>query len=205
MIDLTLYTNPMSRGQMARWALEETGQPYEDKIIQYGDDMKSSDYRLINPMMKVPAVKHGNKVITEVAAICAYLADAFPEAGLAPDTQDRADYYRWLFFAAGPIESAITNKAMGWTPDVEQERMAGYGNYNRVLDVLSEKLQKDDYVCGDRFTIADVYVGSHVTWGLQFGSMEERPGFKEYSARVTDREPYRKAKAKDTALMPKQS
>ena len=108
MTDLTFYTNPMSRGQTVRWMLEEFGEPYETEILQYGTTMKPEPYLSINPMGKVPAVRHGGKVVTEVAAICAYLADAFPAAGLAPPVADRADYYRFLFFAAGPLEQAFS-------------------------------------------------------------------------------------------------
>ncbi|HRE36661.1 MAG TPA: glutathione S-transferase, partial [Sphingopyxis terrae] len=106
--DLIFYTNPMSRGQIVRWMLEEVGAPYQTQILGYDDSMKGADYLAINPMGKVPAIVHRGKVVTECAAICAYLADAFPDAGLAPPLEARADYYRWLFFAAGPLETAVT-------------------------------------------------------------------------------------------------
>src|SRR5580692_11521424 len=112
--DLTFYTNPMSRGRIARWMLEEVDTPYRTEILDFGPGMRGPDYRSINPMSKVPALRHGDVVVTECAAICAYLADAFPQAGLAPPAGDRmrAPYYRWLFFAAGPVEAAATNKAL---------------------------------------------------------------------------------------------
>ena len=114
MAELTFYTNPMSRGQTIRWMLEEVGEPYDTEILDYGTTMKAEPYLAINPMGKVPAIRHDGKVVTEVAAICCYLADAFPAAGLAPDPADRADYYRWMFFTSGPVEAAFTAKAMGW-------------------------------------------------------------------------------------------
>src|SRR6056297_852735 len=111
---LVLYTNPMSRGRISRWMLEEVGEPYETEIVFYGDAMQSAGYRAINPMAKVPALKHGDTVVTEAAAICAYLADVFPAAGLAPPADKRGAYYRWLFFGAGPLEAAVTNRALGF-------------------------------------------------------------------------------------------
>ena len=126
--DLVFYTNPMSRGRIVRWMLEEVGQPYRTEILDYENGMKGPAYLAVNPMGKVPAIKHGDTVVTEGAAICAYLADAFPEAGLAPALAKRGDYYRWLFFAAGPIEAAVTAKSLGFEPKPEQRRMAGFGS-----------------------------------------------------------------------------
>src|SRR5206468_11519289 len=137
MADLTLYTNPQSRGRIVRWMLEEVGADYDTEIVRY-DEMKSDRYLAINPMGKVPAIKHGGHVITEGAAICAYLADVFPQAALGPPADEKADYYRWLFYAAGPVEAAVSNQAMGWTPTPERERMFGYGNFGRVVAVLDE-------------------------------------------------------------------
>jgi glutathione S-transferase len=113
MADLTLYTNPMSRGRIARWMVEEVGQPYDTVLLEYGGSMKGADYLAINPMGKVPAIRHGETIVTEGAAICAYLADAFPEAGLAPPPAERGAYYRWLFFGAGPLEQAVNAQALG--------------------------------------------------------------------------------------------
>lgn len=202
---LTFYTNPMSRGQIVRWMLEEVGAPYEQILLEYGTTMKDADYLAVNPMGKVPAIKHGDKVITECAAICAYLSDVFPEAGLAPESDsERADYYRWMFFGAGPVESAITLNALNWSPDEEQERMVGFGNYGRVVDVLEGLFSANDYVCGDRFTAADVYVGAQVDWGLTFGTLEQRDAFDAYAARLRTRDAYQRAKAIDAGLMPEQ-
>src|SRR3954469_19092266 len=149
MADLTFYTNPQSRGRIVRWMLEEVGQPYDTEIVGY-DRMKGSDYLAVNPMGKVPAIKHRGKVVTECAAICAYLADVFPQAGLAPRDEEKADYYRWLFYAAGPVEQAFTNRAAGWEVPEDKQRMFGYGTTDRVVGVIDEMLSRQDYVCGDR-------------------------------------------------------
>lgn len=201
---LTFYTNPMSRGQIIRWMLEETGAPYEQVLLDYGTTMKGDEYLAINPMGKVPAIRHGDAVVTEAAAICAYLAEAFTEAGLAPNDDERADYYRWLFFAAGPVEQAITNRNFGLSPSEDQERMAGYGNYDKAVAALEGAVTGRDYICGDRFTAADVYVGSTVDWGLLFGTLPSLPAFEAYAGRLRERDAYKRAKEIDAALMPEQ-
>lgn len=196
MADLTFYTNPQSRGRIVRWMLEEVGEPYETEIIAY-DQMKSAGYLAINPMGKVPAIRHRGHVVTECAAICAYLADVFPGAGLAPREDEKADYYRWFFYAAGPVEAAISNKAMGWEPTPERERMFGYGNFDKVVAVLDELFSLRDYVCGERFTAADVYVGSHIMFAMQFGMLPERESFSRYRERLTGREAWKRGTARD--------
>jgi glutathione S-transferase len=198
---IDFYTNPMSRGQIARWALHEAGAEYDQHLLDYGTTMKAPEYLAINPMGKVPAIVHEGKVVTECAAICAYLADAYPAAGLQPTADERADYYRWMFFAAGPVESAITNRYMKWEPTEEQERMAGYGNYEKAVAALEGALTGKDYVCGNRFTAADIYVGSQVDWGLQFGSLPTNATFEAYAGRVRERDAYKAAKAIDGALI----
>lgn len=195
------YTNPMSRGQIVRWMLEEAGAPYEAHILDYQADMKSPDYLAINPMGKVPAIVHRGKVVTECAAICAYLAEAFPAAGLAPTEDERADYYRWLFFAAGPVEAAVTNRAAGFAIEPERERMVGYGNYETAMAALESAVTERDFICGARFTAADVYVGSQIDWGLQFGTIPDRPAFAAYAERLRQRPAYRRAKEIDNALI----
>ncbi|MEL6258533.1 MAG: glutathione S-transferase family protein [Pseudomonadota bacterium] len=199
---LHFYTNPMSRGGIVRWMLEEVVQPYETHVVAYGPEMKSDAYLAINPMGKVPALVHGDRVVTECAAICAYLADAFPQAGLAPPLEDRAAYYRWLFFAAGPVEAAVTAKSLGWEPTEEQQRMAGFGNFAAVMDMLDYAVSAGDYLAGNRFTAADLYLGAHIGWGLQFGTVEARDSFKAYWARLSDRPAYQRAVEIDKALMP---
>lgn len=204
MAALTFYTNPMSRGQIARWMLEEVGQPYDQVVLDYGTTMKAPEYLAINPMGKVPAIKHGDVVVTEGAAICAYLADAFPEAGLAPDNAHRGDYYRWLFFAAGPVEQAVTNRALGFELPADKGRMAGYGSFEAVMDGMEAAVKGRKYIAGDRFSAADVYFGSQIGWGLAFGSIEKRPAFEDYWAGLAERPAYLRGKDIDNALMPKQ-
>ena len=199
---LIFYTNPMSRGQIVRWMLEEVGAPYETRVLDYGTTMKDADYLAINPMGKVPAITHNGQAITECAAICAYLADTFPDAGLAPRGEETAPYYRWLFFAAGPIEQAVITKAMGWdTSDPSKSVMLGFGDLERPLDVLDAHFATHDYVCGNRFTAADVYVGSQVLWGLDFGTITSRPNLARYAERLRPREAYQRGKAIDGALI----
>ncbi len=200
--ELVFYTNPMSRGRIVRWMLEEVGAPYRTEILDYGTTMKAPDYLAINPMGKVPAVRHGDTVVTECAAICAYLADAFPEAGLAPPPERRGAYYRWLFFAAGPLEAAVTNQALGVEVPPEREAMAGYGNLARVVDTLEHAVSGDGFIAGERFSAADVYVGSQIGWGMEFGTIERRPAFEKYWARLEPREARRRAAAMDDAASP---
>ncbi len=201
--DLIFYTNPMSRGQIARWMLEEVGAPYETRILDYGTTMKDAGYLAVNPMGKVPAIVHDGKVVTECAAICAYLADAFPGASLAPDVADRADYYRWLFFTSGPVEQAITAKHFGVEPDEDQQRMAGFGSLPAALDALEIAVTDKAFVAGERFSAADVYVGSQIDWGMQFGTIAARPAFEAYVAPLRERAGYKRAKDIDNGLIAK--
>ncbi|MFC6633841.1 glutathione S-transferase family protein [Microbulbifer taiwanensis] len=202
-VDLIFYTNPQSRGRIVRWMLEEVGVPYKTEVLEYGTTMKAPEYLAINPMGKVPAIVHGGRVITEGAAICAYLADVFPEAGLSPKTaEEKANYYRWLFFAAGPLESALSNKAVfKEKPEADKEMTLGYGNYRNTLDALSIAVKANPYIAGDRFTAADVYVGSHIGWGMQFGTLEKRDEFVDYFARLQDRAACVRAAELDDALV----
>lgn len=202
--ELVLYTNPMSRGRIARWMLEETGADYRTEVLDYATTMKGDAYLAINPMGKVPAIVHNGHVVTECAAICAYLAEAFPEADLAPTADERADYYRWLFFAAGPLEQAVTNNYAKFEPSAEQGRMFGYGSYDQAVDTIERAVLAHPYIAGDRFTAADVYVGAAVGWGVQFGTLPKRDAFTDYFARLSSRDAYRRATAKDDALMPAQ-
>ena len=201
MSKIDFYTNPMSRGQIARWALHEAGADYEQHLLNYEGAMKSPEYLAINPMGKVPAIVHDGNIVTECAAICAYLAEAFPDAGLLPAPNERADYFRWMFFAAGPIEAAVTNHSMGFDPAPEKEMMFGYGNYDRVVGVLETALADRDYICGSRFTAADIYVGSQADWGVQFGSIPSTPAIVAYAERLRQRPAYQAAKAIDGALI----
>jgi glutathione S-transferase len=204
--ELILYTNPMSRGRIARWMLEEIGQPYKTEVLDYATTMKAPAYLAINPMGKVPALRHGDVVVTETAAICAYLADAFPQAGLAPPPGHRlrAPYYRWLFFTAGPVEAAVSNKALGFVVPPERERMIGYGNIAQVMNVLEAAVSRNNYLVGDNFTAADLYVGSQIGYGLMFGTIEKRPAFEHYWHRISARPACLRAKGLDDALMAQQ-
>ena len=201
---IVFYTNPMSRGRIVRWMLEEVGEPYETTLLEYGTSMKAADYLAVNPMGKVPAIKHGDMVVTEGAAICAYLADAFPDKGLAPPpgSKLRGPYYRWLFFAAGPVESVVTGKALGTLAPKDKSMMAGYGTYEDTMAALEQAVQNGHFICGEKFTAADVYVGSQIGWGMMFGSIEKRPVFEEYFGRLASRPAAIRAREIDDALMP---
>ena len=207
MTDLTFYTHPQSRGRMIRWMLEEVGADYETVVLGYRESMKGPDFLAINPMGKVPTIKHGETVVTEAAAICAYLADAFPDAGLAPPpgSRLRGTYYRWLFFAAGPVEAAVTNKALKVEVSDEQQAFVGYGSFEAAIDNLENALKPGPYICGDQFTAADLYVGSQIGFGMMFGSIDKRPAFADYFERISSRPAAVRARELDDALMPDQS
>ena len=199
---LTLYTNPMSRGRIARWMLEELGQPYTAVILDYGTTMKAPDYLAINPMGKVPTLVHGDRVITEAAAICTYLAEAFPDAGLMPD--DHASFFRWMFFGAGPLEQAVVNTSFGWVPGTPQdEGRTGYGGLNRVVETLTGHLSTHPFMVGNQFSAADVYVGSQIGWGLQFGTIPANDTLAAYWSRIKTRPALVRAAAIDDALLKK--
>lgn len=199
---ITLYTNPMSRGKIIRWMLEELGLDYKTKIIDYAKDMKSAEYLAINPMGKVPALQHGTTIITETPAICAYLAETFKEKGLAPNNDaERGAFYRWLFFAAGPLEQAIGLKMLGAEITPEKERSLGCGNPQTTLDVLAQAVSNSSYICGEHFTAADVYIGSHIGFGIQFGAFEVCPELVSYWERINQRPAKLKAEAIDNALI----
>ena len=204
--ELVFYTNPRSRGRIVRWMLEEIGQPYRTEVLDYGTTMKAPAYLAINPMGKVPALRHGDMVVTEAAAICAYLADAFPQAGLAPPPGDRlrGPYYRWLFFAAGPVEAAVSNKAFGFVVPPEREGTIGYGSFERVMNTLEQAVSGGNYLVGDKFTAADVYAGSQIGFGLMFKTFEPRPAFQHYWQRISARPAYARARELDEALIAKQ-
>ncbi|MCB1333609.1 MAG: glutathione S-transferase family protein [Roseivivax sp.] len=206
MSEIVFYTNPMSRGRIVRWMLEELGQPYQTHVMGYGPEMKSERYLRLNPMGKVPTVVHDGAVVTECAAICAYLADAFPQAGLAPEpgSKARADYYRWMFFAAGPVETAVVVKSFGFEIPSEPQAMgrAGWGSFDLMVNGLASLFADGrSYVTGDTFSAADVYVGSQIAWGLRFGTLPERPGFADYAARLGARPAAVRAREIDDALV----
>ncbi len=199
--ELVFFTNPRSRGRIVRWMLEEVGAPYRAEYLDYGSSMKVPDYLAINPMGKVPAIRHGERIVTEVAAICAYLADAFPQSRLAPELGDRAGYYRWLFFAAGPLEAAIVNRSLGFDAPPESEPRLGYGNFASTMDTMEWAVSQTGYIAGTAFTAADIVAGSQIGFGLQFGTIDKRPAFETYWSRISDREAYRRASEIDNAAI----
>ena len=201
MAELIFYTNPQSRGRIVRWMLEECGADYRTVVVPYGPEMKAAPYISINPMGKVPALVYAGKAVTETAAIIVFLAELFPAKELAPPPAQRQDYYRWLFFAAGPLEAAVTNKSLGFELPPEKGRMAGYGSFDLVVETLAKKVGGSTYLAGDKFTAADLYVGSHIGYGLQFGTLPQRAEFLEYFARISARPARTRADALDNALL----
>ncbi|MCE3289845.1 MAG: glutathione S-transferase [Caulobacter sp.] len=205
MSNLVFYTNPMSRGRIIRWMLEEVGQPYEARVLRWETgEAKAADYLAINPMGKVPAIVHDGVVVTECAAICAYLADAFPQAGLAPPAHSRlrGPYYRWLFFGAGPIEQAVGAKAVNLEPTPEQRLSLGFGCLEDVLNAVEGAVKDGPYLVGDSFTAADLYLASHLSWGMTFGTIEKRQAFETYVERHLRRPAALRADEIDNALLP---
>lgn len=198
--ELVFYTNPQSRGAIVHWMLEEVGCPYRVEVLEYGTTMKSPHYLAVNPMGKVPAIRHGEQVVTEAAAICAYLADAFPEAGLAPAPEQRGDYYRWLFFAAACAEPAMSNHAVGWDPVPEMQPRFGYGSFARTFDTLAGWLEGRRYIAGNRFTAADVYVASLLNFGMTFQIVPRHPAFEAYVGPLLQRPARLRAEEKGQRL-----
>lgn len=200
MSPLTLYTHPMSRGRVARWMLEETGLPYETVLLEYGTTMKAPEYLTINPMGKVPALKHGDTVITEQAAICLHLADLVPEKRLAPPvgSTERGSYYRWISFLS-PLEQLMTTKASG--SDMPRPEMAGFGTEADLLNTLEAALKDCEYLAGDHFSAADLMVSAYVEWYLQFKLLEARPAFVQFTEHHKSRSARKRADAIDDALL----
>ena len=198
---LTLYTHPRSRGRIARWMLEEIGEPYDTVVVPYGPPMKAPEYLALNPMGKVPTLVHGDTVITETPAILAYLADAFPEAGLAPPPAERGAYYRWLFFAAGPMEAAVTDQALGLQVAPEKQGFVGYGNAQLTEDTLAQALAGRTFIAGSRFSAADLYLCAKLDFALAFGNLPKRPEFLAYCAAHAQRPAKRRAAALDDAAV----
>ena len=194
---ITFYHNPQSRGRIVHWMLEEANAPYEVKVVDFEQkEHKSPEYLAINPMGKIPAIVHRGTVVTECAAICAYLADAFPAAGLAPALDDpkRGSYLRWLFFGAGCVEPAIIDHMFSRPPPSRPAAM-GYGNYADTLSTLEKALTPGPFVLGEVFSAADVYLGSAIGWGLSMKAIEPRPVFGTYLARIGQRPAYQRAMA----------
>jgi len=183
--EIVFYTAPMSRGRVVRWLLEELGEPYDAVLLDVGN--LPADYRRLNPIGKVPAIVHRGRVVSETPAICVYLAEAFPKAGLGPTLEERADFYRWTFFASGPLENAIVNQALGFEVPAERQATVGYGTHARAVDALEHAVSAHEYIAGDRFTAADVYVASQIGWGMGSGGLPRRPAFEAYAGRTLGR------------------
>jgi glutathione S-transferase len=200
---LTLYHAAPSRSSIAHWMLEEVGEPYDLHVLDLKTgENREAKYLAINPMGKVPALKHGDAVVTEAAAICCYLADAFPQAGLAVPVGDprRGPYLKWLFFGPGCIEPAVTDKAFKRAEPPPRSTL-GYGDYETVMNVLADALRTGPYLLGAQFTAADVVIGSTLRWGMQFKLIPERPEFVAYTKRLGGRPALQRATEKDAQLM----
>lgn len=194
--DLVLYYNPRSRAQMARWMLEEVGAPYDQVLVDFEKgEHKTPEFLALNPMGKLPTLVHKGVVVTETAAVIAYLADAFPKAGLAPAISDplRGAYYRWLFFGGSCFEPAMIDVMMKRPP--VQKSMAGWGDFDDVKATLKTALTPGPYLLGDRFSAADVYIGSELSWAMLFGApgLKEEPVFVDYVERLKARDAYQRA------------
>ena len=202
---IEFFTNPMSRGRTVRWMIEELNVPYTAEIVPFGPGMKRKDYLAINPMGKVPAIRHRGVVVTEVAAILSYLADAFPEKKMAPAMSDpaRGSYYRWMYFAAGPLEYAMINKSFGFEVPSDARGRVGYGSYEDALGALEGWLSTHEHIA-DNFSAADVSVASILGWGMFTGGIEKRAAFQDYVGRMMARPAAVQARALDDALLPKQ-
>ena len=202
MPQLTLYHATPSRSSIALWMLEEVGEPYDIKLLDLAKgDQQKPDYLAINPMGKVPALRHGAAVVTESAAICTYLADAFPRAGLSVPVGDprRGVYLKWLFFGPGVLESAVTDRAF---PRKEEPRRGtlGYGDFDTVMRVLSDAVTPGPFLMGEQFTAADVVIGANLRWGMMFKLIPERKELADYVARFKDRPAVERAQGKDAAF-----
>ena len=203
MAAFTFYTVAMSRGQISRWALHEVAADYQHVMMDW--DSRPDTLRRLNPMNKVPVLVHhtpqGDHVITECAAINHYLAETHPEAGLLPEPHEKAAYFRWLFFAAGPLEQAVMARMLGWELPEGKGATAGFGSLELTLDALDGWLAHNAFAAGARFTMADTYIASQFIWGLRFGTISERQSFRAYVERVTQRPAYREANAIDAAII----
>ncbi len=208
MAEFTFYTVAMSRGQISRWALHEAGADYEQVVFTWAS--RPDSFTAINPMNKVPALVHHHAnesggrhdhVVTECAAINHYLAETHPGKGLLPDAHEKAAYFRWLFFAAGPLEQSLIARSFKWEVPEGKQGQAGFGSFNLTIDALGTWLSQNDFIAGNRFTMADTYVGSQFVWGLRFGSIPERPSFRAYVERITQRPAYAQANAIDAKII----
>jgi glutathione S-transferase len=195
--EVLLYYNPMSRARTAHWMVEEVGAPYRIELVRFDKrEHKADRYLAVNPMGKLPALAHRGVVVTETAAICAYLADAFPAAGLAPALGDpaRGTYYRWMFFGAGCLDPASIDRMLSRAP-AERPGSIGYGTYEDTINALEGALAPGPYILGDRFSAADVYIGAQIGFGMMTKSLEPRPSFVAYQGRLAERPAFQRVLA----------
>jgi len=202
MPNLTLYHAAPSRSSIVHWMLEEIGQPYDVHVLHLQKhENREPAYLAINPMGKVPALKHGDVVVTEGAAICLYLADAFPNAGLTVPIGDpgRGPFLKWLFFGPSVIEPAVMDRAYKRAEEAPRAAL-GYGDFETTMDVVAKAVERGPYLLGDQFTAADVVIGSTLRWAMMFKLIPERPEFLAYTARFTNRPALQRSEARDREL-----
>lgn len=199
MSELVFFHYPLSRARIVHWMLEEIGAPYTVKLVNMEKgEHKRPEFLAINPMGKLPAIQHGSTVVTEAAAICAYLADAFPAANLAPpsNSPERGTYYRWMFFGAGCVEAATVDRLFN-RPPVDRPSTLGYGTYDDTMNALEKALAPGPFILGERFSAADVYVGSQIAWGMRMKGIEPRPAFQQYVGMLTERPAFKRVVAQN--------
>jgi len=202
MAKLTLYHATASRSSIAHWMLEEIGEPYDIHLLSLKrGENRAPDYLAVNPMGKVPALRHGDVVITEAAAICSYLADDFPRAGLNVPVGDprRGVYLKWLFFGPSCLEPAMMDRAFPRKDEAPRAAL-GFGDFATATEVVAKAVAEAPYLMGTQFTAADVVIGSGLRWGMLFKLLPERPEFTAYAARLAERPALRRAEAKDKEL-----
>ena len=200
---LTLYTNPHSRGTNVRWMLEECGADYDTVGVPFGAEMKAPAYRAINPMGKVPALTHGDTVLTETVAIITWLAERYPEKALIPaaGSDARGEYYRWLCFALH-LEYAAVDRWRGVENNAEQRKAIGYGDFDTAFAVLQERLRGREYLIGDRFSALDLYYSGLLAWLIH--RVQVLPAdavYLDYMQRHLARPAHQRAVALDEALL----
>ena len=202
MAALTLYHIAPSRSSVVHWMLEEVGEPFDLHVLNVkAGENRQPDYLAINPMGKAPALRHNDVIITEVAAICCYLADAFPQARLNVPIGDprRGPYLKWLFFAPGALEPAIMDRAFKRAEEAPRQALP-YGDFDTTMDVVARAVTRSPFLLGDQFTAADVVIGSMLRWSTLFNLIPARAEFSDYIARFADRPALKRATAKDEEL-----